>query len=266
MKNVFSYSFLPLLTVLLFVNCAPLQNVTRQQVKNRTVEQIIMGEGTATIVLETGMGPTMDTWRPILDSLATIAKVYAYNRPGYGSSTVVDPPKNVVEVAQQLHQNLRSNNVPPPYLLIGHSAGGLYINMFARLYPGQVTGVIFLDASHPGQFEYFKNEHGLIYNTLVMSIKKSNRKYELDIVKNAHNDFNGKPGFPEVPISVLTAGKKSSILESKKLRDQWLVFQNELAEMSPKSTHLIVDGSGHYIHHDRPNVIIAEVRKILARH
>ncbi|WP_181899471.1 alpha/beta fold hydrolase [Flagellimonas nanhaiensis] len=247
----------------MFANCSSLQNTTQQTVNGRIVEHVVKGNGKVSIVLETGMGPTIDTWRNILDTLSTVSKVYAYNRPGYGTSSLHNPPFTVTDVAKQLHDNLKSSNIPPPYLLVGHSAGGLYINMFARLFPDEVAGVIFLDASHPQQFEYFKNEQQLLYNTLTLSIKKSTRKYELDIVKNTLSDFEKAPPFPKVPISVLTAGKKSSFLESNEMRQQWLIFQKELSQLSPKSNHIIVEGSGHYIHQNRPDVVIEEIKRIL---
>ena len=210
------------------------------------------------------MGPDINTWTSIFDSLANLSNTFAYNRPGYGNSNLVNAPHSVIEVAKQLHENLIAFDKKPPYLLIGHSAGGLYINMFARLYPNEVAGVIFLDASHPDQFEYFKNHQALIYNLLITACKKGNSKYELSIVKNTQSDFEDAPPFPNVPVSVLTAGKKSSALESDKMRKQWLTFQNDLAALSPNTNHIIVKGSGHYVHKDKTEIVLGEVRRILS--
>ncbi|MEO1261745.1 MAG: alpha/beta hydrolase [Bacteroidota bacterium] len=253
------------ITSLFFCSCATLKNVTQKQVNNRKVEYVEAGNGSPTVVLETGLGPDIKTWLPIFDSLAAITHVFAYNRPGYGNSGLLHAPENVKQVAEQLHENLKATGQQAPYILMGHSAGGLYINMFARLYPDEVASVVFLDASHPEQFEYFRKHQPLLYSMLVSSTTKSKRKYELSIIKGTMSDFVDAPPFPNVPIVVLTAGKKSSPLETDRLRQKWLRFQSELAALSEESNHVVVEGSGHFIHKDKPGVVLEEIRKIIKK-
>ena len=245
-------------------SCVTLKNVQQQNIQDRQVEFTTAGTGNPTIVLETGMGPTIDTWAPIFDSLAAISSTFAYNRPGYGNSGLKNPPRSVKEVARQLHDNLEATGQKPPYLLVGHSAGGLYIHMFARLYPEEVAGLVFLDASHPGQFEYFRQHQQLIYTMLITATTKGSRKYEESIVKNTQSDFEIVPPFPKIPVTVLTAGKKSSFMENDEMRAKWLEFQKELAELSEDSRHIIVEGSGHYVHKDKPGLVISEIKRIIS--
>ncbi len=243
--------------------CMSLKNIQQTRIEGRLVEYATAGEGRPTIVLETGMGPDMGTWTLLFDSLSSLSTVYAYNRPGYGNSNLRNPPHSVREVAEQLHSNLKAIDLQPPYVLVGHSVGGLYVNMFARRYPGEVAGVVFLDSSHPDQFEYFRQYKPLLYNILMTSTTKGNRKYEEAIVKNTQADFSNPPPFPDVPIAVLTAGKKSSPLEGEEMRNQWLEFQNDLSALSQNSKHIIVENSGHYIHKDRPDVVLNEIARII---
>ena len=269
MKNIISILAATFFLGFFLPGCMTLENINQKninerQINGRSVEYIAEGIGSPTIVLETGMGPTINTWAPILDSLTNLSSTFAYNRPGYGNSDLSLPPFSAEEVALQLHENLEATNQRPPYILIGHSAGGLYINMFSRLFPGEVAGVIFIDSSHPDQFEYFRQDQPLIYNMLVTGTKNGNRKYEFSIVKNAHSIFQDAPPFPNVPVSVLTAGKKSSPLEGDKMRARMLEFQSDLAALSPNSKNLIVEGSGHYIHKDKPEVVLDEVVRILS--
>ena len=172
MKRTVIISLIINIATLLLSGCTSLQNVSEANIDGRVVEFVSQGFGEPTVVFETGMGPSIDTWNTILDSVSQHAMVYAYNRPGYGNSNIISPPRSVKEVAKQLHNNLRAQNVQPPYVLVGHSAGGLYVNMFARLYPSEVDGVIFLDASHPDQFDYFKTDHPIIYKILRTSLEK----------------------------------------------------------------------------------------------
>ncbi|MCG8476994.1 MAG: alpha/beta hydrolase [Cytophagales bacterium] len=248
--------------MLLAAGCVGLKHVQKTNIEGRQVEYAVAGEGRPTIVFESGMGRNLNTWKPIFDSLSKCASVFASNRPGYGHSSLKNAPRTIREAVVQLHQNLNAIGLKPPYILVGHSAGGLYINMFARLFPDETAGVVFLDASHPDQFEYFRKHQSALYNILITSIKKGKRRYEESIVKSAHSDFKSVPPFPDVPIAVLTAGEKSSPLETVKMRKKWLEFQKELAGLSEKSTHVIVEKSGHFIHKDSPDIVIGEIIRL----
>ncbi len=265
MKSIKKQIIVTVVVIISFLvtNCSSVKSLQQTDSNGKRVEFIKQGNGGApTLVFETGMGPTISTWNTIIDSLSQHTNVYAYNRPGYGGSNLKDVPRSVVEVAEQLRINLKMANVPPPYVLVGHSAGGLYVNMFARLYPEETVGVVFIDASHPEQFEYFKTDQQLLYNILITATQKGNRTYEYDLVTTASKSFKNAPRFPEVPISVLTAGK-SSPLENKKLRKKWLEFQVELSNLSSISKHLVVEESGHYVHRNEPDLVIKETLRIL---
>ncbi len=252
-----------MLVNMLLPSCLSMKGVQQSFVKGRQVEYVQAGVGNPTLVFETGMGPDIKTWSTILDSLSNHTSVFAYNRPGYGNSGLNNAPRNVREVATQLRETLTASGQNPPYLLVGHSAGGLYVNMFARLFPDEVAGVVFLDASHPDQFEYFRKHQPLLYNILIMSTQRGSRKYEESIIKNTQDDFEKAPEFPDVPILVLTAGKKPSPLESDNMRAKWLEFQSDLATLSHQSTHLIVEGSGHYVHKDQSELVIKEIIRLI---
>ncbi len=210
------------------------------------------------VVLEAGMGPSMSTWAPIFESVSQVTKVYAYNRPGYGRSTIGEVPGSARILAKQLHQNLEATGHKPPYLLTGHSAGGLYVNMFARMYPEEVAGVLLIDSSHPSQFEYFRKEQPLLHSALITTSAIGKMTYEASILKNVHAEFDQITSFPDIPLVVLTA-EKSSLFESQAMRKKWLEFQVDLAEMSTQAKHKVIEGSGHFIHSDKPQVVIKEI-------
>jgi pimeloyl-ACP methyl ester carboxylesterase len=143
-------------TILVLAGCTRMPNISVRDIQGRKVAYACKGEGSPVIVLESGMGPSMSTWAPIFENLSQITRVFAYDRPGYGRSTQNQVPETGRELADQLHQNLASTDHAPPYLLVGHSAGGLYLNIFARMFPEEVVGVVLIDSTHPFQFEYFK--------------------------------------------------------------------------------------------------------------
>jgi pimeloyl-ACP methyl ester carboxylesterase len=192
MKSIVIRQNLILFTVLFLTGCASLPNVKVHDIQNRRVAYASKGEGTPVIVLESGYGALMSTWAPIFENLSEVTRVFAYDRPGYGWSTLNPTPATARELAEQLHQNLVSTGHEPPYVLVGHSAGGLYVNVFARIYPEEVVGVVLIDSSHPYQFEYYKKELPHLYSEFASitakekkGIRKINSKeYTYKIRKN----------------------------------------------------------------------------------
>lgn len=108
-----------------------------------------------TIVLEGGTWAPAATWGPLQDVLARDARVVAYDRAGLGWSDPSPRPRTARVMADELRALLRAAAVPGPYLLVGHSFGGLVVRAFAAAHPGQVAGVVLLDGAHEAQFERF---------------------------------------------------------------------------------------------------------------
>jgi pimeloyl-ACP methyl ester carboxylesterase len=122
----------------------------------RRMHLIHRGEGRPAIVLEAGWwGTGLGAWRPVLDQLAEISTVCAYDRPGYGWSDPQPQPLTLDGVARDLRRLLEAAVVTPPYVLVGHSLGGLYVRRFTELFPQDVAGLVLMDATHPGQKEDF---------------------------------------------------------------------------------------------------------------
>lgn len=118
----------------------------------RRVETLTVRQPAAKVcvVFENGLRATVDGWRGVIDRLPPEASVFAYNRPGYGQSEKTDTPRDGGTVVEELRQLLRQKGMQPPYILVGHSLGGLYMQLFARRYPGEVAGLVLVDAVYPG--------------------------------------------------------------------------------------------------------------------
>ncbi len=109
----------------------------------------ILCKGTAgpTVVLEAGGGEPSTLLMPILNRVALTTRVCAYDRAGFGWSDPAPGPRGFEDRANDLHQLLRAAEIPPPYILVGESFGGLVVRTYARLYPGDVSGVVLIDAA-----------------------------------------------------------------------------------------------------------------------
>jgi pimeloyl-ACP methyl ester carboxylesterase len=104
----------------------------------------------ACVVFENGSRATVDAWNKVLDALPPDVAVFAYNRPGYGHSEATETPRDGATIAAELRSLLQQQGLKPPYILVGHSLGGLYMQLFARRYPDDVRGVVLVDAVYPG--------------------------------------------------------------------------------------------------------------------
>jgi len=110
------------------------------------------GQGSPTLVLEAGLGDDWLQWRKVQPALAKLTRVCSYDRAGYGWSDSRTGTRDSVAIADELHALLAQAGITGPVVLMGHSAGGLHIREYATRYPAGVVGMVFIDASTPGQF------------------------------------------------------------------------------------------------------------------
>lgn len=117
----------------------------------RQVESLLLRGAPAqpVVVFEGGSRGTIDKWGSVPERLAQEATVFAYNRPGYGHSDAAATPRDGATIVAELRQLLRQQGLPPPYVLVGHSLGGLYMQLFARAYPDEVSALVLVDSLYP---------------------------------------------------------------------------------------------------------------------
>ena len=120
-------------------------------IDGRQVESLTLRHPTSqdVVVFENGSRATMDKWGVVPERLALDASVFAYHRPGYGNSEVAGAPRDGRTIVEELRAVLRFKGLQPPYVLVGHSLGGLYLQLFARSYPAEVKALVLVDALYP---------------------------------------------------------------------------------------------------------------------
>lgn len=124
-----------------------------------------MGTGSPTIVLEAGLGESSLSWYPIQAKLAQTTRVCSYDRAGLGWSDPAGDAMSPEQVAGNLHTLLRNAGIGSPYLLVGHSRGGLFCRSFYHKFPNEVSGIVLVDSVHDNgasreyphaKWDYFK--------------------------------------------------------------------------------------------------------------
>jgi pimeloyl-ACP methyl ester carboxylesterase len=112
-----------------------------------------------TVVLEAGMGSFSPNWHWVQEELAPVVRSVSYDRAGLGWSRRSRRPRDAQTVAMELRDALREAAIEPPYVLAGHSFGGLPVRAFADLYPELTAGLVLVDASHPDQWVRWPTPH-----------------------------------------------------------------------------------------------------------
>jgi pimeloyl-ACP methyl ester carboxylesterase len=111
-----------------------------------------IGQGRPTVILESGLANPSSIWGWVQPEVAHGTRVCAYDRTGVGWSDAGPEPRDGQQIARELHTLLDRANIPGPYVLVGHSVGGLYVRVYAAQYPQDVAGMVLIDAEHPNQW------------------------------------------------------------------------------------------------------------------
>lgn len=104
-----------------------------------------------TIVFESGYGWGLDNWQPIREEVSKFAKMFMYDRASVGKSEKSNKPNHSLQSVENLRDLLQKVDIKPPYILVGHSFGGVNVRLYASKYSEEVAGVILLDSSHEDQ-------------------------------------------------------------------------------------------------------------------
>ena len=131
-----------------------------QQVNGKKMHYLYMGEGEPTIIMDSALGGTCLDWSWIQQELAKEAKVFSYDRAGYGWSDSSDSPRTSETMVEELRELLYKANIHPPYILVGHSFGAINMRLFQHKYPNEVLGLVLVDPTpeeiHTLPLEYRK--------------------------------------------------------------------------------------------------------------
>ncbi len=224
----------------------------------------IEGAGPRTIVLESGFGDTLDIWQTIQPRVAAnCARTFSYNRAGYIGSDPAVAARDAASIVAELRGELQRRNLNPPYVLVGHSLGGLYMQYFARNFPDDVAGLVLIDSTHWQQglkiddtadTPYQSRTAITLYMPLVM-------RRELSDSTEAGLEVEGSPRAAVIPTIVLSSTRVAA-KETADQRAQAVALQNSIAEEFPGARHVFVENSGHYIQRDSPGVVVDAIRDL----
>jgi len=181
------------------------------QVNDHTMHIQCIGDGSPTIILEAGGISFSLEWYWVQQQLSAVHRVCAYDRAGSGWSEPSLQPRTATQIAQELNTLLNTAGISPPYVLAGHSYGGILSRVYAHQYPDQVVGIVLVDSAIllPETFEtddaflQWKRENDLLQVFLWAMVRTG--VYRLTIGGELHSY-----GYPEAIANELTALRASN--------------------------------------------------------
>ena len=249
----------------------------------RKLQILTRGHGSPTVIIEAGMGEAgveSGTWRTVVDEISKTNRVSLYDRAGLGKS---DPaptlPRTSQDVANDLHALLTNAGVPGPYLLVGHSYGGLHVRMFASQFPDKVIGMVLVDSAHPDQDARWLAALPAPAPDEAESIRIA-RQFLAGRTDPASNPERIDPKASEAQVRAIPplGGKPVVILShsskfrldprlpeemSLKLEKVCQQLQVDLKRISSNSTLRQSASGGHYLQVEDPDLVIQGIRDAL---
>lgn len=242
---------------------------TTVAVNGATIEYALGGEGSSpVIVLMNGFRMPLSSWEQLYPEIHKYGRVFAYNRHGIGKTSKATCPQTGAEILRSLANVLQALQLPPPYILVAHSLGGLFANLYARSHPKQVAAVVFVDASHPDEIKQQKQfPPPWLLRVVNDAVKKLEIRFdpyrysEDDAVLETLRQIEAAGNFPPIPVAVVTGSKKMPLVPQASFALH-LHYQKELATLSPDAHQMIAEGSGHFPQISEPQLVVRAIKDV----
>ena len=224
----------------------------------------LAGEGAPVVVFEAGLGNVKEVWEPVFVPVSGFTRAIAYDRAGYGGSRAGDDERDGATIVAELRALLTSLELPPPYVLVGHSLGGQFVELYARTHPEEVGGVVLVEARHVDFSERCLREQVErcalpAYTRLLMP---RGARAELLAAPRTEAQIREAGPFPNVPLRVLSGTRRPESMPN--LRRVWAETQAELTDLSEQSEQDVCETCGHFIQRDAPERVVEAIRSVVA--
>jgi pimeloyl-ACP methyl ester carboxylesterase len=254
-------TFLRLL-LLVLVACGSRVPATIETVNGHQIEIATAGSGPVTVVFEAGLGLDWTNWDEVAGEVSRETRVFAYSRPGYGTSDPATTPRDPQHIVDELRELLAVTGHAPPYVLVGHSIGGGYVELFAKAHPDEVIGVVLVDPRHRDFLATCEaaqlDNCGITESQLATQPTSAVAEYHAFSL--ASDQIGAAGPFGAYPVRVLTATDHPVSPARERL---WEHMLSSLAAEAPDGEQIIVAGAGHVIQAERPDAVINSILELL---
>jgi pimeloyl-ACP methyl ester carboxylesterase len=272
--------FLTILMMLLLAACSilqpsptPLAMDTKVDVGGRGLYIFCDGQGSPTVVFEGGRGGDSSYWLPVFQETIKYTSACIYDRANLGRSDPAPNPRSTQDYVDDLHNLLANAQIPGPYLLVGHSMGGMTVLLYAAQYPKEVGGIVLVDPTHPDQYG---DRYAAIMPTEsageAACLKEERKPREVKVMSGPESwDFEKSvdqvraiQSLGDLPFTVISRGV-TEIPWCPPAADAGMQLvwdlHKEYSMLSSDSKQVIAENSGHLVMMDRPDTIVQAIRE-----
>ncbi len=259
----------------------PRPPMERARINGRELAFYRMGSKSPAVILETGLGAESSEWSSIQRDIGTITLAFRYDRVGRGASDPVTSPRSAGDMLNDLHALLRTARVPSPYVLVGHSFGGLLMRLFAHRYPAEVGALLLVDSIIEDQFEVIgpalpppsPSDAPPLRNFRefwTRGWRDPNSTAERIDFAASFREAKEIRSLGPVPVHIISAGTVTNnefVPEHLRpgLQSLWNQLQSRLLGLSPLARQSFVLNSGHFVQRDAPEVVVEPIKELIAR-
>ena len=233
------------------------------------------GTGSPTVILEAGFGGNSDDWSEVLGALGRVTRTCAYDRAGLGDSLPVRGVRDAADEIADLNRLLEHAGIPPPYVLVGHSYGGLLVRLFAHANPFDTAGIVLVDSMGRNQDRRLR----AIWQAQPAQVRQQVPDPTAYPIQDGVDLLAGEAldaklrTLGDMPEVVITRGR---LLDTAPptlpptmrapVAHLWETMQNELAALSTDRIHAIALRSGHFVQRSpngQPEVVVSAVLAVI---
>lgn len=238
------------------------------------------GSGSPAVVIDAGWGGWSDSWAPVQEGVQKSTQVCTYDRAGMGYSEAGPYPRDAAQYAKELHTLLHKAGIPAPYLLAGHSMGGLTVRVFAHAYPSEVAGVVLIDSMSPAMSTETPQERAArsasqqsggpaipallarigLFRLLEAGKSDASTAHSVTprSMQAVYDEGKGMGASFDEAAAVKTFGDLPLIVLSRGLDDQpgWQGWQADLLHLSSNSRQSFAEKSDHNIDRNQPQAAV----------
>ena len=230
-----------------------------------------IGTGGPTVLLEAGFGGGVRDWAAVQPALGATTRTCSYDRAGLGNSSPIRGVHDADDEVRDLGVLLSRAEIWPPYVLVGHSYGGILARLFAFKHPRQTAGVVLIDSVHP---EQARRTAQALAAAHVPPQWRRNLALPLVVdgvaVRRSFALGRRVSSLGQTRLVVISAGEVDPLNNfpptvDRVLARSWLALQNDLAALSTDHVHAVALYSDHFVQSagGQPDVVIRAVRTVV---
>jgi len=234
-------------------------------VGGHSLNLLIGGQGSPAVVFEGGFGAGIASWSTVQKEVAAFARTVSYDRAGLGQSESGPKPRSAKQIATELHTALEKAGVKPPYVLVGHSFGGIYVRVFAEMYPKEVVGMVLLDPSLESFNDWLKkNQPARLKDAQTQIARAPEGVRAEDAATDASYEEARATKVPPGILVILLSATEDETMPAD-ARRLWIEKHKEWIATVPGAKHIVVENTGHFIQAQQPKLVIDTIRQTLSQ-